>query len=446
MRLTRWEFLKGVAVSGMGLLLPGRAQAAADARGRGDTARAPKRRGRSMMGVPFEARDRVRLAVIGVGGRGTFLLTQFLATGQVEVKAVCDLMPEKTARAQRLVADAGQPEPTAYTQGDRDYERLLQREDLDLVIIATPWDWHVPMAVFAMEHGAHVAVEVPAAVTLEECWRLVDTSEATQRHCVMLENCCYGDSEMMALNMVRQGLFGEIVHGEAAYIHDLRDELFSDAGEGLWRRAAHTQRDGNLYPTHGLGPVAQYMGINRTDRFESIVSMSSMERGLSVYRARHTPKDSPKWRERYVCGDINTSIIRTRLGRTIMLQHDTVSPRPYTRINMISGTKGAFAGFPDRIFLDGAGHDWQSVEPYRVKYRHPLWQRTGETARRLGGHGGMDFIMAYRLIECMRNGEAPDMDVYDAAAWSAPGPLSVLSVESGGAAVAFPDFTRSSKA
>jgi predicted dehydrogenase len=298
------------------------------------------------------------------------------------------------------------------------------------------------MAVFAMEQGKHAATEVPAAGTLADCWRLVDTSERTHRHCVMLENCCYGDSEMMVLNMARQGLFGELTHGEAAYIHDLRDELFSDAGEGLWRRTEHTERDGNLYPTHGLGPVAQYMGINRGDRFETLVSLSSLERGLSVYRARHVPRDSPKWRERYVCGDINTSVLRTRLGRTVMLQHDTVSPRPYSRHNLLSGTKGTFAGYPDRIFLDGQSQDWEDADKYREKYRHPLWQKSGEMARKLGGHGGMDFIMAYRLIESIRQGEAPDMDVYDAAAWSAPGPLSVLSVANGGASVEFPDFTR----
>lgn len=443
MRVTRLEFLKAVAVSGAGFFLPGRLRAA-EGRIGPDTARAPKRRGESMLGVAFAPRERVRLGVIGVGGRGSSLLTQFLATGHVDVTAVCDIVPEKVARAQKTVTEAGQPEPAAYTKGDRDYENLLRRDDTDLALIATPWDWHVPMALFAMEQGIHAAVEVPAAVTLEDCWKLVDASERTRRHCVMLENCCYGDSEMMVLNMVRKGVFGELIHGEAAYIHDLRGELFSNAGEGLWRRTEHTERDGNLYPTHGLGPVAQYMGINRTDRFESIVSMSSMERGLSIHRAKHEPKDSPKWRERYVCGDINTSLIRTRLGRTIMLQHDTVSPRPYSRHNMISGTKGTFADYPARIFLDGQGHDWQDVGPYREKYRHPLWQTSGETARKLGGHGGMDFLMAYRLIECMRNGEAPDMDVYDAAAWSAPGPLSVLSVANGGAAVAFPDFTRRS--
>lgn len=441
MRFTRWEFLKAAAAAGAGALLPGGLRAAGPAPVPA-TDRAPRRRGTSMIDVPFEGRDRVRLGIIGVGGRGSSLLALFLATGRVDVKAVCDIVPEKVARARRAVVAAGQPEPAAYTNGDRDYENLLDREGLDLAVIATPWDWHTPMAVRAMERGIHAAVEVPAAVTLDECWQLVDTSERTRCHCVMLENCCYGDSEMMVLNMVRQGVFGELIHGEAAYIHDLRGELFSNDGEGLWRRTAHTERNGNLYATHGLGPVAQYMGVNRTDRFESLVSISSLERGLTTYRARHEPRDSPKWRERYVCGDINTSIIRTRLGRTIMLQHDTVSPRPYSRINMISGTKGIFAGYPDRIALEPDSHSWRDVGPYREKYRHPLWQSTGETARKLGGHGGMDYIMAYRLIECIRNGEAPDMDVYDAAAWSAPGPLSVISVAHGGAPMTFPDFTR----
>jgi predicted dehydrogenase len=337
---------------------------------------------------------------------------------------------------------AGQKEPAGYSEGDHDYENLLRRDDVDLAIIATPWDWHVPMAVFAMQHGKHAAVEVPAATTVTDCWKLVDTSEQTRRHCMMLENCCYGYSEMLVLNMVRQGVFGTLIHGEGAYIHDLRSELFSGGGEGLWRRTERTERNGNLYPTHGLGPVAHYMAINRGDRFETMVTLASLEAGLTEYRKAHVPPGDPRWKETYVCGDMNTSVIRTALGRTIMVQHDVVNPNPYDRINMIKGTNGMFRGYPDRLYLDGQeAEDWQTLDGYK-KHESPLWTRIGDLAKRMGGHGGMDFIMAWRLIDCMRNGLVPDMDVYDAAAWSAPGPLSITSIRRGGQPQKFPDFTR----
>ena len=235
-----------------------------------------------MIGVPFEARERVRLGIIGVGGRGTSLLRDLLAVENVEVKAICDLVPEKVARAQKAVTNAGQPEPAGFSKDEWDFKNLTQLE-LDIVYIATPWNWHVPMALSAMKNGKHAAVEVPACTTLQECWDLVDTSEATRKHCIILENCCYGSTEMMVLGMVRDGLFGEITHGEAAYLHDLRSILTSSEGEGLWRRFPHIKRNGNLYPTHGLGPVAHYMDIHRGDRFDYMVSVSSSEASLSAY-------------------------------------------------------------------------------------------------------------------------------------------------------------------
>jgi hypothetical protein len=260
----------------------------------------------------------------------------------------------------------------------------------------------------------------------------------------MMENCCYGANEMMVLNMVRAGLFGELLHGEAAYIHDLRSLLFEDQSEGLWRRFPHINRDGNLYPTHGLGPVAQYMDINRGDRFDYLVSMSSLSVSLAEYRDKHIPSGSPKRKEKYKCGDMNTSLIKTAKGRTIMLQHTVSTPRTYDRINLISGTQGVFRDYPPRFYLDGqeGGEKWTNLDKHKAQYEHPLWKNIGELARKRGGHGGMDFIMVYRLMQCMREGLAPDMDVYDAAAVSAPGPLSELSVSQGSAPVKFPDFTR----
>ena len=379
------------------------------------------------------------------------------------MKAVCDVVPAKVAKAQAAVEKAGQPKPEGYTKGDHDFESLCRRGDLDLVYVATPWNWHVPMAVAAMQGGSHAGVEVPSAVTLEECWKLVDTSEATRRHCVILENCCYGWSEMLVLQMVRAGVFGELTHGECAYIHDLRSLLFKDEGEGLWRRFEHFKRNGNLYPTHGLGPVAQYMDIHRGDRFERLVSMSSPSLGLQKFRDRTLAQGDAKRAESYACGDMNTSLIQTAKGRTILLQHDVVSPRPYSRINALSGTLATFADYPPRIFFDPSnpqapksahdekrGHDWLAVEQKRKKrkkdgienrFEHPLWTRLEREAKQ-SGHGGMDYVMSWRLVQCLREGLAPDLDVYDAAAWSAPAALSEASVAQRSAPVDFPDFTR----
>lgn len=396
----------------------------------------------SMLGVPFEARPLVRLALIGVGGRGTSMLPIWLALDGVQVTAVCDIVEDKVRHAQALVTQAGQKSPAGYFHGEHDFENLCRRDDVDFVYIATPWEWHVPMALAALAQGKHCGTEVPAATTIEDCWKLVRASERHRRHCLIMENTCYGYNEMLVLNMIRAGVLGDILHGEGAYLHDLRGELFSNQGEGLWRRTWSTRDNGNLYPTHGLGPVAQYMDIHRGDRFDYLVSMSSPARGLAAYRAAHIPPDDPKWKETYVCGDINVSLIKTVQGRTIILQHDTSNARPYDRLNTINGTKGVFRDFPPRLYLDGENPEaWTTIDQVKTQYEHPLWSRIGELARKLGGHGGMDFLMAYRLAECLHHGLPPDIDVYDAAAWSAPMGLSVASVAHGSAPMAFPDFT-----
>jgi predicted dehydrogenase len=425
----------GAAVTGFGLKALGLAPKA-------HAAGAPVAAGQGVVGLRFEPRAVVRVGLVGCGGRGQSLLRDLLGIERVEIKALCDVVPDRIAEAEAMIAKKGRPAPATFAKGDHDFENLCRRDDLDVVYVATPWSWHVPMAVAAMNGGKHAFVEVPAATTLEDCWKLVDTSERTQRHCVMLENCCYGYNELMVLNMARAGFFGDLTHAEAAYIHDLRKLLFEDAGEGLWRRAEHFTRDGNLYPTHGLGPVASYLDINRGDRFERLVSMSSRERSLSAYREASIPKDSPKQSETYRCGDMNTTLLQTARGRTVMLQHDVVTPRPYSRINHVSGTKGTFRDYPPRLFQEGqAGHAWGTLEPWKAKFEHRLWTRLGALARE-SGHGGMDYVMSFRLLQCVREGLVPDMDVYDAAAWSAPGPLSEQSVANGSAAVDFPDFTR----
>lgn len=427
-RVSRRDLLRGASMAGAAL--------AASA-----SAEEPTRK--SMANVPFEGRETPRMALIGCGGRGSGVLQDYLAVENLKVNAVCDIDRDKALRAQANVERKGQHPPAIYAGGEREFEKMLQRDDLDFAYIATPWNWHVPMAVAAMESGKHAFVEVPAATTIEDCWKLVDTSEKTRRHCIMLENCCYGYTELMALNMVRDRLFGDLLYGEGSYLHDLRGELFSNKGEGLWRRFAHTKQNGNLYPTHGLGPVANYMGINRGDRFDYMVSMSTPSRGLDAYRAAHEPKDSPKWREKYICGDLNKSLIKTENGLMITLHHDVSNPIPYDRINLIAGVKGIFRDYPPRIYIDGEGkEEYHTIDSYKEKYEHELWKKEGDLARKLGGHGGMDFLMVYRLVECMKQGIAPDMDVYDAAAWSAPGPLSEMSVARGSAPVKFPDFTR----
>ena len=404
----------------------------------------PQRAGAtSMAGVKFEARDNVRMGFIGIGGRGSSLIDNFSAIPQVQVKALCDVVPAKVTRVQNKLVKAGKPSPAAYTNGDHAFEEMVKRDDLDLVIVATPWIWHVPMAVAAMKAGKHVGVEVPAARTIEDCWKLVDTSESTRRHCMQLENCCYGENELLVWNMVKAGVLGELMHGACAYNHDLRSILFSNEGEGLWRRFEHLNRNGNLYPTHGLGPVAHYMDINRGDRFDYMVSMSSLSISLQAYRKQHLKADDPRQKEVYREGDLNVSLIHTMKGRVIRLEHNVSSPQPYDRINLIAGTKGIFRDYPPRIYVDGsAKEDFGPLDPYKKEFEHPYWKQVGDLARELGGHGGMDFVMAYRLIQTMRQGEPPDIDVYDAASWSAPGPLSEASVAGGSAPMKFPDFKR----
>jgi hypothetical protein len=298
----------------------------------------PPRAGETMKNVPFEPRDVVRVASIGIGGRGRGQLNEMLAVEGARVVAIADQSQELLDAAAKRIVEAGQEAPLVFT----DWKKLCELKDIDLVYICTGWEAHVPMACYAMECGHHAAVEVPAAVTLADCWKLVDTSERTRRHCVQLENCCYGQQEMMVLNMIEAGKFGTLTHAEAAYIHEMRASLLGpkSAATANWRRKAITANNGNLYPTHGLGPVAQYLGIHKGDRFAKMVSMSSPSAALTDLRDRSVSDSDPRRKETYVNGDMNTSIIQTELGRTILLQHDIVTPRPYSRLNLIQGSRG----------------------------------------------------------------------------------------------------------
>lgn len=411
--------------------------------------KAPKRQGATMVGYADKPLSTVRVGFIGVGARGSGHVEQMLLIQGVEIKAISDLYQDLADNAAKACTDKGRAKPALYVNGKEGYKAMLDRDDIDIVIIATPWEWHVQMCVDAMNAGKHAFTEVPAAYTLDDCWRLVDTSEKTRRHCMMMENVNYGRDELLCLNMCRLGVFGELLHGEAAYIHDLRGQMNEVVrGTGSWRTVHYQHRDGNLYPTHGLGPVAHYMDINHGDRFDYMTSMSCNSRVRTIYGADHFPKDH-KWNTTpFVCGDINTSMIKTVRGKTIMVQWDEQLPRPYTRHNFIQGTKGAWGGFPNRCVIDGLSKStdtWEQTEDLQKffdKYDHPLWKKVAGLPENQGGHGGMDFVMLWRLVYCLRNGMPVDQDVYDAAAWSAVSPLSEWSVANRGQSVDFPDFTR----
>ena len=407
---------------------------------------APAQAGRSVMALAKPPMKRIRFGFIGLGMRGHELLRLLLAVDGAEVAALCDIRPAALEKAAALVAEKAAGKPALFGGGNDAYKRLIDREDVDAVVIATPWEWHLPMALHAMAAGKETFVEVPAALNEEDCWQLVESSEKHQVNCMMLENCCYGRSELMVLNMVRDGLLGELTHAEGAYIHDLRWILDDrEVGEGSWRPQWYTRRKANAYPTHGLGPIAQYMNINRGDRFDFLVSMSSPARTFKAYAKKKFPVTDPRNQLDFVLGDMNSSLIQTARGRTILLQHGVSSPRPYSRLNLIQGDLGTFAGYPDRLALDahGQGEEWiTDLRTWQEKYDSSLWRKLDQEAIQQGGHGGMDFVMLWRIVYCLRNGLPLDQNVYDAAAWSVIFDLSESSVRSRSRPRDFADFTR----
>jgi hypothetical protein len=388
--------------------------------------------------------DTVRIGFVGVGHQGSSHVENFLKIEGVEIKAICDIVPAKVEQMQKRVAEAGKPEPAGYSRGERDFERMCQEADLDLVFTSTPWEWHVPVCVSAMKNGKHSATEVPAALTIDECWELVETAEKYQRHCVMMENCCYDRTELMIFNMIRQGLFGELLHAECGYLHDLRELKLSDFYEGIWRIKHSIKRNADLYPTHGLGPVAQWMDINRSNQFDYLVSISCNSRGLNLYAETKFGADSPEAKQHYALGDVVNTLIRTQKGQTILVTHDTNLPRPYSRRILLQGTNGLVQKYPEqKIHLEGRSpaHRWENFQDYIAEYEHPLWKQMEEMSRG-AGHGGMDFIEDYRLVQCLREGKPTDMNVYDAAVLSAVTELSERSIAKKSRPMDFPDFTR----
>lgn len=387
----------------------------------------------------------VRIGYVGVGGMGTAHLENLLKIEGAEIVAVCDIIESRVKRAQDMVTAAGFRTPEGYSKNEFDWQRLCRRDDIDLVYTATPWQWHVPICLEAMNDGKHVATEVPAALTLDECWELVETSEKTGKYCIMMENCNYDKVEMLILNMVKKGLFGEMMHAECGYLHDLRAVKHDMEGEGVWRRDFSMQRNGDLYPTHGLGPVMQCFDINRGNYFDYLVSFATKSRGLHEYAVNKFGPDSPQAREKYTLGDVVTTVIRTMNGETIVITHDTSLPRPYSRNIMIQGTRGSVRKYPEpKIYIEGISKTddkWEPLNDYLNKYQHPIWTEL-ESASKGAGHGGMDFIEDYRLVNALLKGVEPDMDVYDAVVMSAVTALSERSIAREGKPLPFPDFTR----
>ncbi|MFJ4879414.1 Gfo/Idh/MocA family protein [Streptomyces sp. NPDC088745] len=431
----------GAVGAGLGLGAGGMLGAAGAAHAAPVPDEAPRRHGKTMANVPFERRSTVRVGMIGLGNRGDGMIDLFLALPNVKVVAVCDPVRAKAEKAAAKVVKAGQPAPAVYAKNEDDYKNLCKRGDIDFVYVATPWDFHYEMCKTAMLNGKHVGVECPLAMRMDEIWDLVNTSERTRRHCMQLENCCYGKNEMRVLRMAHAGLFGDLLHGAGAYNHDLRGLMFDpDYYEGPWRRLWHTRLRGDLYPNHGFGPVGNYMDVNRGDRAVSVVSVGSPALGLAEYRKKHMPPGDPSWKESYIESDRTISLVQTAKGRVIRLEHDVSTPHPYSRINSLGGTLGLFEDYPPRIYLEPANTNdqWDDFKKY-AEWDHWLWK---EHSNPPGGHGGMDYLMLFRLMQCMQLGLVPDFDVYDAAVWTAPVPLSHLSIRAKGAPQQIPDFTR----
>ncbi|MDD4190372.1 MAG: Gfo/Idh/MocA family oxidoreductase [Mangrovibacterium sp.] len=410
--------------------------------------------------VPSASKRIVRVGFVGIGSRGTSLLKQLLKIGGVEIPAICDINEQKILHIQNYLEQTGRKKPDVYYKSETDFKRLCERNDLDLVITATPWEWHTPVCVAAMEADKPVASEVPIAVTEEECWQLVETSERTGRFCTMLENVSYWKNVMTISKMIHQGVFGEMLHAQVGYQHDIRPgrfnshglKVYQETGENHWRIKHHEKYHGNLYPTHALGPVSQWMNINRGDNFSYLVSMETPSRGLNIYAGREYGENHPSAKMRYTHGDVNTTMIKTRKGLTITLYHDVATYRPYDLFLRAQGTEGIYE--TDKgIYIEGLSPfhkeeknnkvQWDDFEKvmYSERFKPKLWKEQEENA--VGaGHNGGDYMELFRLIEAVRNETEPDIDVYDAASWCVVTELSGRSVSTGSQPVAIPDFTK----
>lgn len=394
----------------------------------------------------------LRVGFIGMGRRAGYLQRLLVDFDDLDIVALCDLKEHCAEEAADALVSYGRLRPAIYARGALDYLRMLEEEELDAVFVTAGWQWHADICCAAMNAGVHAFVEVPLAMSLRDLWRVVDCAERTKRHCMMLENACYGRDELMFLNMVQQGVIGEPIHAEAGYIHDLRFTLLDEQrGESRWRLPYYMRHNGNLYPTHGIGPVSRYMGlVHGADQFSHLVSMSSRSVGFSRFTKKNFPPEHEWNQQSFECGDVNTSLIATTKGNTIMLQWDECSLRPYTRHNLIQGEKGILAQFPTRVIAECLGvnmhDDWicdeQSLAPIYEKYDHPLWRQFGARAEELAGSRARDYLMLRQIVHALQAGLPMDQSVYEGATWSSISELTERSVAAGGAPIAFPDFTR----
>jgi hypothetical protein len=402
---------------------------------------------------------KVRLGFIGVGLRGQNHLDLALLRNDVDVVAICDVQQNMIDSAKQRIKKAGKPAPVVVMDGPYGYRRLLENKDIDAVIIATPWEWHTVMCIDAMNAKKYVGCEVITGMTIEECWQLVHTSERTGMPLMMLENVCYRRDVMAVMNMVRQGLLGEIIHLQGGYQHDLREIKFNDGkqaqgggvefgekgfSEAKWRTLHSVNRNGDLYPTHGIGPVAMMIDINRGNRFTELVSYASKARGLHQHIVKIGGANHPNANVEFKLGDVVTTMIKCANGETILLQHDTNLPRPYSLGFRVQGTKGIWMDLNNSLYIEGKSkeaHTWEEATAWLEKYDHPLWKRYGNDAAG-AGHGGMDWFVLNSFIESVKKKTATPQDVYDAVTWSAITPLSESSIRLGGETVDFPDFTQ----
>jgi predicted dehydrogenase len=389
--------------------------------------------------------DRLRFGFIGVGGRGTYLLRLILQIPEVRVTAICDINEGNLKRAIKMVSDKDGSRPVGFSKGPTDYHRLLERNDVDAVLIATPVPLHAPMAVDAMKAGKHALSEVVAATTLDECWALVETAEKTGRIYMMAENCCYMRPQMMILNMVRKGVFGDCTYAECGYVHDCRNIKFEADGSLTWRGEMARDRIGNLYPTHSLGPVAQWLGINRGDRMVSLVAMTTRQMGLERYAARRFGADSAPAKIKFAVGDSTTTLIQTANGVVIDLRYDTISARPHptTCYYGLQGTTASYDSDGEKIWIDGKSKEntWEPLSKYAEEYDHPMWKKYESEAQKTE-HGGGDFFPIREFVRAIRTGGPSPVDVYDAVTWSSIVPLSAESLRGSNKRVEIPDYTR----
>ncbi len=406
--------------------------------------------------------ETVRVAFVGLGMRGPGAVSRFTYIPGVQIVALCDYEAVRAEACQKYLRNAGLP-PAAIYSGEKGYEELCKRNDIDLVYVATDWDHHFPVAKCALENGKHTAIEVPSAMNLAQCWELIELSERTRKHCMILENCCYDWYELNALNMAQNGVFGEILRGEGAYIHNLDDfwdyywkNPEDNSGLG-WRMKYNRDNRGDVYATHGLGPVALAMNIHRGDRFTTLVAMDTKSAHGKEYVEKKTGKPCNNFRN----GDQTTTLMRTAEGKVVEIQHNVMNPQPYNRLFKLTGTKGYATKYPEPHFAldksqlaasgvapkvdDLSSHGFLPEAEHNAlwnKYTHPIIKKYGEMAQKVGGHGGMDFFMDARLVYCLQNGLPLDMDVYDLAEWCCLAELGTLSMDNNCASVAFPDFTR----